>query len=232
VHVADPGDPANVKKPFAIGTVVRRIREAVGDFADAAMFDLRDRYGYGTVFQQLVSCIISIRTRDEVSLPTSVRLLERAPTAAAMAGLSVAEIDRLIGDATFHENKARQIREIARRAVKEFGGELPCDYEVLTSFGGVGPKCANLALGVACGQSRIAVDIHVHRVANRWGALATKTPEQTTEALEEILPMKYWVEINRLLVPFGKHICTGVRPKCSTCPVLEYCRQVGVTSHR
>jgi endonuclease-3 len=102
----------------------------------------------------------------------------------------------------------------------------------MQSFAGIGPKCANLALGVACGAPVISVDIHVHRVTNRWGYVATKTPEQSMAALESELPERYRVEINKLLVPFGKHVCTGVRPKCSTCPVLEMCRQVGVTSHR
>jgi endonuclease-3 len=89
-----------------------------------------------------------------------------------------------------------------------------------------------LAAGIACGQAKISVDIHVHRVTNRWGYVATKTPEQTMDALERVLPPAYHVEINRLLVPFGKHVCTGSAPRCSNCPVLTYCRQIGVTSHR
>ena len=96
----------------------------------------------------------------------------------------------------------------------------------------MGPKCANLALGIACGQARISVDVHVHRIVNRWGYVATRTPEQSTEALGAKLPERYHVEINALLVPFGKHVCTGAAPRCSTCPVLAMCRQVGVTSHR
>lgn len=102
----------------------------------------------------------------------------------------------------------------------------------MQSFAGIGPKCANLALGVACGQSLISVDIHVHRVTNRWGYVRTSAPERTMTALQDVLPERYRVEINASLVPFGKHICTGVRPKCSTCPVLDMCQQVGVTSHR
>jgi endonuclease-3 len=219
------------KRRFDIHAVVRRIRDAVAEQADAAMFELAER-GFKSVFQQLVACIISIRTRDEVSLPVSIKLLERAPTPEQMAKLSSAQIDALIHASSFHEAKATQIREIARRAVAEFGGELPCDFEVLTSFKGVGPKCANLTMGVACGAERISVDIHVHRVTNRWGYVATTSPEASMRALEEKLPKEYWIEINRLLVPFGKHICTGHLPKCSTCPVLEYCRQVGVTAHR
>ena len=196
------------------------------------MFALRDEHGHTTLFEQLVACILSIRTRDEVSLPTALRLFARARTPRAVAALSVAEIDRLIGTVTFHEGKARQIREIARRTVEEHGGELPCDYEVLTGFSGVGPKCANLALGVACGEARISVDVHVHRVTNRWGIIRTTTPAKSTVALEQVLPRRYWVEINRLLVPFGKHVCTGRLPKCSTCPLLIMCRQVGVTADR
>lgn len=219
------------KLPFDIDAAVHRIRATVRNFADAAMFELRDR-GFGSVFQQVVACLISIRTKDELSLPLAIRLFERAPTPADVARLGKAGIDALIEPSTFHEAKSRQILAIAERAVAEFGGELPCDAEVLTSFRGVGPKCANLTLGVACGQARISVDIHVHRVTNRWGIVAAPTPESTMLALEEVLPEPYWIEINRLLVPFGKHVCTGVRPKCSTCPVLEMCRQVGVTTHR
>ena len=219
------------KRPFNIHTVLTRIRKTVAGVADAAMFELADR-GHRSVFEQLVACIISIRTRDEVTVPTALTLFERARTPAAVAALSDRQIDQLIRACTFHEGKASSIRVIARRAAAEFGGDLPCDVSVLTSFHGVGPKCANLALGIACGETRIGVDIHVHRVTNRWGYVKTATPEQTMAALERTLPKKYWVEINRLLVPFGKHVCTGTRPKCSTCPVLEYCRQVGVTSHR
>ncbi|HET7583914.1 MAG TPA: endonuclease III [Gemmatimonadaceae bacterium] len=219
------------KKPFRIGVVLSRVRRAVRAHADAAMFALRDQ-GFGTLFQQLVGCIISIRTRDEVALPAALRLLRRAGDPAAMTRLSAADIDALIHPATFHDAKAKQIREIATRIARDMGGELPADIEVLTSFRGVGPKCAHLALGVALGRAHIAVDVHVWRVTNRWGYVQAATPEEALAQLERALPRRYWVEINRLLVPFGKHICTGRLPKCSTCPVLEYCRQVGVTTHR
>jgi endonuclease III len=195
------------------------------------MFDLADR-GHGSLFEQLVACIVSIRTRDDVSLPAVLALFKRASTPAAIAKLSPTQIDSLIRTSTFHRAKADTIRAIAVRTVDEFGGKLPCDFDVLTSFKGVGPKCANLALGIACRQSRIGVDVHVHRVTNRWGVISARTPEQTMVALEKVLPKRYWIEINRLLVPFGKHVCTGQLPKCSTCPVLEYCRQIGVARHR
>ena len=188
--------------------------------------------GYASLFEQLVACIISIRTRDEVSLEAAHRLFEVARTPPAVARLGTARIDALIRPATFHDAKAAQIRELARHVEAEHGGELPCDAAVLQGFRGVGPKCANLALGIACGERRISVDIHVHRVTNRWGYVRAPTPERTMAALERMLPERWWIEINALLVPFGKHVCTGIRPKCSTCPLLSMCKQVGVTSHR
>ncbi|MBS1913072.1 MAG: endonuclease III [Bacteroidetes bacterium] len=211
--------------------MIRRIRRAVGSFAKAAMFELYDD-GHVSLFEQLVACIISVRTRDEISIVTARRLFRHARTAREMAALTIARIGELIAASTFHEAKAGQIHAVARRALEEFNGELPCDRETLLSFHGVGPKCANLALGIACGQKLISVDIHVHRVTNRWGYVSAATPEQTMAALGERLPEEYRVEINRLLVPFGKHICTGTLPKCSACPVLEMCGQVGVEKHR
>ena len=195
------------------------------------MFDLAAQ-GFGTPFHQLAACIISVRTMDEVSLPAALRLYKVAPTPEAVSKLSVKKIASLIKPASFYETKAQNISDMAKRVVAEFGGELPCDFETMTSFRGVGPKCANLTLGIACGAIEISVDIHVHRVTNRWGFVRGGSPDATRLALEKKLPRKYWVEINRLLVPFGKHVCTGRLPKCSVCPVLEYCRQVGVTEHR
>lgn len=219
------------KRPLDIDEAIARIAEAVQPYPKAALFELAED-GHNTVFEQLVACIISIRTYDEVMLPVARELFARARTPEAMAALSPAEIDQIIGRSTFHERKAEQIWAIARTAVAEFGGKLPCEQEVLLAFSGVGPKCANLVLGIACDQPFIGVDVHVHRVTNRWGYVQTKTPEKTMAALEEKLPQRYWLEINRLLVPFGKHICTGRLPRCSTCPVLEMCQQVGVEAHR
>lgn len=219
------------KRPFDIDEAIKGIRKAVEPFPKAAMFELAED-GFDSTFEQLVACIISIRTYDEVMLPTARKLFARARTPEDIASLGVEEIDRIIRPSTFHENKARQIHEIARRVVEDHAGELPCDSNVLLSFRGVGPKCANLVLGIACDQPFIGVDTHVHRVTNRWGYVQTRAPEKTMEALMAKLPRKYWVEINRLLVPFGKHLCTNHRPRCSTCPVLEMCEQVGVTNPR
>ena len=222
---------ATPKQPFDIHQVMRLIEPAVAPYPPAAMFELA-ALGYDSPFEQLIACILSIRTRDEESLPISRRLLDVARTPAAMARLSPDEIDRLITPSTFHERKAHQIQTIAQQVVNQYGGELPCDEGVLLSFSGIGVKCAHLALGIGCGQPWISVDIHVHRVTNRWGFVVAPTPEKTMVELEKVLPREYWVTINRLLVPFGKHICTGTLPCCSTCPVRDTCRQVSVERHR
>ena len=219
------------KEPFDLGVVIRRIQKAVKPWPKAALFELAEN-GFTTTFEQLVACIISIRTYDEVTLPVSKKLFERARTPEEISQLTYEELDALISPSTFHERKASQILAIARRVVDEYGGEIPCDPEILLSFSGVGPKCAHLVLGIACEEPFISVDVHVHRVTNRWGYVKTSTPEKTMAALGEKLPRRYWIEINRLLVPFGKHICTGNLPHCSTCPVLDMCQQVGVKSHR
>lgn len=219
------------KRPFEVEVAVRRIRKAVEALPKAALFELAAE-GFDSPFEQLVACMISIRTRDEVTLPVARRLFKVARSAAQMVGLRPAQIDSHIGECTFHEAKAQQIHEIARRVVADHGGRLPCDRETLLSFRGVGPKCANLVLGITCGQPCVGVDVHVHRVVNRWGYVETRSPEKTMQELTARLPRQYWVEINGLLVPFGKRICTGRAPKCSTCPVLDTCQQVGVTIHR
>ena len=216
------------KRPIHIPTLFKRLRVAVEPLAKAAMFELHDG-GYTTAFEQLVSCIISIRTRDEAMIDMARALFARARSPADIVALGVSGVDEIIRGAAFHESKARQI---ARGVQEDHAGVLPCDRDVLLGFPGVGPKCANLVLGIACGEARIGVDIHVHRVTNRWGYIDAPTPERSMEQLEARLPRRYQVEINRLLVPFGKHICTGRLPRCSTCPVLDMCRQVGVTEHR
>lgn len=219
------------KEPFDIHRALRLVDEAVRPFPKAALFELAEA-GFRTPFQQLVACIISIRTRDEVTLVAARRLLDVAATPDAMLALEPEAIEALIRPCTYHEAKAPQIHSIARTIVRDLGESLPCDEETLRSFPGVGPKCAHLVLGIACGQPYVSVDVHVHRVTNRWGYVAASRPEATMKALEARLPREYWIDINRLLVPFGKHVCTGWRPHCSTCPVLSMCRQVGVTTHR
>jgi endonuclease-3 len=220
-----------VKRPFNLSAVLQKIEKAVAPYPKAAMFELYER-GYKSLFEQLISCIVSIRTLDETTIPLSEKLLRHAATPQELIKLSPEKLERRLHGSTFPGQKAYTILGIAKAAIEQYGGTLPDDFEKLTALKGVGPKCANLALGVSVGHPAISVDVHVHRVVNRWGFVQTKTPEQTMLELEKKVPKSKWIDINRFLMPFGKHICVGVKPYCSTCPVLEYCKQVGVTSHR
>ena len=220
-----------MKPNFELDKVLHRIEEAIRPYPKAAMFELSER-GYTTLFEQLISCVISIRTLDETTIPVSLRLFEVARTPEALLKISPAELTELLDGSTYPEQKTYTLRGIAQAAIDLYEGQLPADFDQLTALKGVGPKCANLALGVAAGQAAISVDIHVHRVVNRWGYIQENTPEKTLKALERKVPSALWTEINRLLMPFGKHICTGTLPYCSTCPVLAFCEQVGVTRHR
>jgi endonuclease III len=219
------------KQPFDFDLAFQRLRDAVAGVPKAAMFELRDR-GHGSLFEQLVASLLSARTRDETTTPVCLRLFAVARTPAAMAALDEATLVRLLHGVTFPEPKARDVIALSRHIVNERGGITPDTVEGLMTFHGVGPKIAALALGVALGRPLIAVDIHVHRITNRWGIVTSATPERTQAALETVLPERYWVEINERLVPFGKHVCTGQRPKCSQCPLLSMCCQVGVDAHR
>ena len=220
-----------MKKAFDIPVMLELIEKAVKPYPKAAMFELAEK-GYSSLFEQLISCIISIRTMDETTIPVSLKLFARARTPQQLLTLTHEELEALLYGSQFPGQKAATMLGIAQAAMNDYAGELPADYTALTALKGVGPKCAKLALGVAAGHAGISVDVHVHRVVNRWGAVQTKTAEQTMAALEEIVSKKNWIDVNRLLMPFGKHICVLHSPYCSTCPVLAWCKQVGVTRHR
>ena len=223
-----PPDTAAVsKEPFDIHEVFRRLRAACVRLPKAAMFQLRDE-GHHTPYEQLVASLISARTLDETTIPVCHRLFARARTPASMTALDEAELVVLLRGATFPEPKARDILALSRAILERYGGKVPDTLEGLTTFRGVGPKVAALTLAVGFNKLAICVDIHVHRITNRWGYVAEPTPERTMAALASKLPQQYWIEINERLVPFGKHICTGLRPRCPTCPLLSMCRQVGV----
>ncbi len=219
------------REPFDIDEVFRRLRVAVSPYAKAAMFDLRDR-GFSSPFEQLVGSLISARTRDETTLAVCLRLFGIARTPAAMTRLSESELSGLLHGASFPEPKARDILAFSRTISEDLNGVVPDTIAGLTAFRGVGPKIAALTLAVGFGKPAIAVDIHVHRITNRWGYVRASTPEKTAAALAEVLPEPYWIEINERLVPFGKWVCVANLPKCSTCPLLSMCRQVGVTHTR
>jgi len=219
------------KIPFDIEVAMPRMEQAIAPFPKAGLFTLHDE-GHTTLFEQLVACMLSIRTLDEVMIPVSRRLFAVARTPQQVADLPLESLKALIRASSFSETKAANIQTIAQRALAEFHGELPCDMAQLLTLPGVGPKCAGLALAIACNQPHIGVDSHVHRVVNRWGYVVTKTPEATLEALKAKLPQSLWIDMNRLGMPFGKFICTAHRPHCSTCPLLTMCPQIGVTTTR
>lgn len=220
-----------MKRPFHLKTVLTRIEQAVLPYPKAAMFELFER-GYTSLYEQLVSCIISIRTLDETTIPVAERLFAEARTPQQMLRLTPRQLEELLYGCTFPGQKAHTILGISKAAAEQYKNNLPASFDELTALKGVGPKCAHLALGVTGNVMGISVDVHVHRITNRWGLVHTASPEKTMQALHDNVPDDHWLHLNRLLVPFGKHICTGRLPHCTTCPVLEYCKQVGVTRHR
>jgi len=183
-------------------------------------------------FKVLVSCIISLRTRDEVTAQASTRLFERADTPAAMQSLPVDEVAGLIYPAGFYRNKALQIVEISKRLMGEYGGMVPDEIDELLKFKGVGRKTSNLVVTLGFGKPGICVDTHVHRICNRWGYVSTKTPDETEAALRKRLPAEYWIEINDLLVAFGQNHCHPLSPRCSVCRLAGMCAKVGVGASR
>jgi endonuclease-3 len=216
------------KKGFDIDDMMRRLRAATRHYDPAAVFVLA-QLGYGSIFQILVACILSAQVHEVVALRAARRLFAKACTPAQIAQLGVDEIESLMYDCYLHRAKAENIHAIARLSVCAFGGDLPANPDILLGLQGVSPRCANLALGIAADKHfGIPVDSHVHRITNRWGYVRAQTPQQTMLQLEKKLPRQYWLEISKLLVPFGKHVCKVETPKCRICPLLAYCRQVGV----
>lgn len=187
---------------------------------------------YSTAFHVLISCLISLRTKDAVTAAASARLFERAKEPEEMARLTVDEIAELIYPAGFYRNKAAQIHTICQRLITEFDGKLPDSLEGLMQFKGVGRKTANLVVTLGFGKPGICVDIHVHRIVNRWGYVSSKTPDQTELLLRKKLPKEYWIPINDLLVCFGQNLCYPVSPACSRCKLTDYCKRVGVARSR
>jgi len=183
-------------------------------------------------FKVLVSCIISLRTRDEVTAQASMRLFERADTPDVMQSVPVDVVAGLIYPAGFYRIKALQIVEISKRLMVEYGGMVPDEIDELLKFKGVGRKTANLVVTLGFGKPGICVDTHVHRICNRWGYVSTKTPDETEAALRKKLPAQYWIEINNLLVAFGQNHCHPVSPRCSVCRLAEMCAKAGVGSSR
>ena len=207
------------------------LRVATKDMAKPASQEIVSRFGRDP-YLVLISCILSLRTRDTVSLPASLRLFEHAQTPQQMLKLSLETIKRLIFPCGFYRNKAQTLHRISHELIIHFGGVVPNNREKLLSLHGVGPKTANLVLAEGFEIPALIVDTHVHRISNRLGIITTKTPEETEKALQQIIPKKDWIDWCHYLVMWGQNICVPISPFCSKCPLLPVCERRGVIRSR
>ena len=214
------------KLPYA--RIVRAMEKATGrSLPSVSEIALRN-----DPFEILVSTVISLRTKDEVTLAASERLFKIAPNAAKLAKTNVRSIEKAIYPAGFYKTKARDLKQIAKEIVKDHDGKVPDTIDELLNFKGVGRKTANLVITLGYGKLGICVDTHVHRISNRLGWVKTKTPDDTEFALMDVLPKKFWIGINEIMVGYGQQVCKPISPHCSTCPVNKLCPRIGVTTSR
>ena len=182
--------------------------------------------GFNDPYLVLIGCILSLRTNDRTTYPATLRMLKLAKTPQEMMKVGVNELAAAIYPVGFYENKAKQIIELSRQIVEELDGKVPDEIDELCKFKGVGRKTANLVLARGFNKPAICVDVHVHRIFNRLGYVKTKTPEETEFALRKKLPVKHWIDINTLIVTHGQNVCKPIKPKCSECPIEEYCAKI------
>ena len=186
-----------------------------------------------TPFTTLISCLLSLRTKDEVTAKASYSLLKKYNTPEKLVKVSEKEIQSLIYPVGFYKTKAKRIKDISRTLIEKYNEKVPNDFDELLKLKGVGRKTANIVMVYGHKkQNYLPVDTHCHKIPNRLGWIKTKTPEQTEEELKKILPKKYWNDFNYLFVKFGQTICVPISPFCSKCPIKNYCKQVSVTRSR
>ena len=217
-------------KDHEIHEAMAMLREAVKAWEPALVDEMgrRDRNPY----RVLIATILSLRTKDTVTAEAAPKLFALADNPHDMVGYSDKEIADVIYPVGFYRNKARDILAISQTLIDEYDGQVPDELDELLKLRGVGRKTANLVITAGFNKPGICVDIHVHRISNRWGYVQTKTPEKTEFALREKLPAEYWIEYNGLLVTFGQNLCTPTSPWCSRCPVEQFCDRVGVVRSR
>ena len=174
----------------------------------------------------LIACILSLRTNDKTTYPATLRMLELAKTPQEMMNVKVEDLAKAIYPVGFYQNKAGQIIELSKILVEKYNGKVPDSIDELCKFRGVGRKTANLVMTLGFGVPAICVDVHVHRIFNRIGYVKTKNPEETEFALRKKLPIKYWIDINTLIVTHGQNICKPIKPKCNECPIKNYCKKI------
>jgi endonuclease-3 len=216
---------------FPIGPALRLIRREINKFKEPVVTTY-GRKSPRPAFHVLISCLLSLRTRDEQTSQASARLFAVADTPERIAALAPKAIEKLIYPAGFYRNKARTIREISRIIAEELDGKTPDTLDDLLKLKGVGRKTANLTLTLGHGKPGICVDTHVHRICNIWGYVKSKNPDATEMALREKLPARHWIEFNNLLVTFGQNLCKPISPLCSQCPLGKMCPRLGVGRSR
>lgn len=216
---------------FDIGRAVKLLRKAVKEWK-VPIVTVYSRKNVRPAFQVLISCLLSLRTRDEQTAAASARLFTVADTPQAIAALPEKEIEKLIYPVGFYRNKAKSLREVCQALLDRYDGAVPDEIDELLTLRGVGRKTANLVVTLGYNKPGICVDTHVHRICNIWEYVTTKTPDETEFALREVLPKRYWIEFNDLLVTFGQNLCKPLSPICSQCPLLDFCPQRGVTRNR
>ena len=216
-------------REFNIVEGLKKLKKAVKKFRTPSVTVIAKK---NDPFAVLVSCIISLRTRDEVTELASARLFNLAKLPAELLELSNAKIEKAIYPAAFYRNKTKSLKELCQVLVKEYSGKVPDKLEQLLKLKGVGRKTANLTLILGHNKPGICVDIHVHRISNRWGYVKTKSPDETEMVLREILPKRFWKGFNDLLVSFGQNLCKPVSPFCSSCPIEDQCPKIGVNRSR
>jgi endonuclease-3 len=214
----------------SIGRVIARLRRAAPRWRPTALAVVAERSR--DPFRVLVACLLSLRTKDETTGPAAARLFSLADTPAAMLGLRPKQIERAIFPVGFYRTKAHVILGVSRDLIERFDGRVPASIDALLTLKGVGRKTANLVVTQGFNKPGICVDTHVHRISNRWGYVKTPTPDKTELALRATLPRRYWIGYNDLLVSFGQNVCLPVSPRCSQCPVGDWCPRVGVTRAR
>ena len=202
-----------------IDTIVTRIKQAnlpQTDFVKM-MEEFKDP------FKVLICCILSLRTNDKTTYPCSLRMLELGTTPEDFLIVDTETLSKAIYPVGFYQNKAKQILDISKELVENFGSKVPNSIDELVKFKGVGRKTANLVMAKGFCEPAICVDVHVHRISNRLGWVKTKTPDETEMELRKLIPQKYWLDLNTILVTFGQNICKPQRPLCNNCQIKEYC---------
>lgn len=218
-------------KQFDIQKAIKILRKEVKQW-QVPIVTIYSRKNSRPAFQVLISCLLSLRTRDEQTAKASRKLFAEADTPEKIAAMPVKRIEKLIYPVGFYRNKAKTLKEVCRTLIKDHGGQTPDSIDQLLELKGIGRKTANLVVTLGYGKPGICVDTHVHRICNIWGYVKTKTPDKTEMALRECLPKRYWIEFNDLLVTFGQNLCKPISPICSLCKLSGICPKTGVGKSR